>query len=446
MLKKHINVGFLSTNTLFQHLAKCKFSVLLIFIFFLPFSSAAVNISLALLIAFWIIEKWQAQDFSFLKRFKVPTICFFIILLCAASSFFYSPNLKETMEGMTKLLKWMLLFYAISDSIRTKSQLSWVIGMWIVSAFLVSLDGLYQYAFGHDLIRHMSIQYFNPGINRIRATYNHATLLAAYLDPILAMFFVLAIFNKRDFCKEATMSFETRFATVSPGHGGLFTWYVIFLLIGVVVATCFLLTWTRIAVISVLLSFLAICFVKRNWIIPGILFMTFSVGYFFLPEKITTWIHSQGNLVQLLFNDDRVWQWKAGINMIKAHPWIGVGVNTFTDQYKNYKIPEDLFDTYYASNSYIQMGAEIGLVALGALFVFIFWLLYRSLKAYFWMKDPGIKNIYLGFWGALLIYFFHGFRDCNLYFSKIAPLFGMLTGCLAASIYFQVEKGDIHDK
>lgn len=36
--------------------------------------------------------------------------------------------------------------------------------------------------------------------------------------------------------------------------------------------------------------------------------------------------------------------------------------------------------------------------------------------------------------------------DSNLYFSKIAPLFGMLTGCLAASIYFQVEKGDIHDK
>lgn len=389
-----------------------RWYVLLIFVFFLPFSSAIVNLSIGILIVLWSVEKIIYRDISFLKYFRIPLISFSIILFFAFFSFVNTVDIYASIQGISKLLKWMFLFFIVADTVRDSTQLKSLIAVWVISAFFISVDGLYQYATGFDLFRHNAIQYFNPGIFRIRATYSHTTLLAGYLDPILAILMMIGLFYLKGLAK------------------------YLFLVISSIIALCFILTWTRIAVVAVALGFMCVWILRKNFILPLLLGLLMFIGYFFLPSKIITWVHEQKNLVQVLFNDDRIWNIQAGMNMIKAHPFIGVGVNTFSKQYKHYKVPEDLFDTGYSANSTIHMGAEIGLFAAAALWLFLFWIFYRGLKACYSIQDPLTKILFWGIFGSLLIYIFHGFMDNNLYFSKLAPLMGFLTGLLGAHVHF----------
>lgn len=392
-----------------------RFYILLIFVFFLPFSSAIVNTVIGVLIGLWILDKIITRDVKLFRVFRIPVAAFLVILLFAGLSFINTADVRASYQGMAKLLKWMFLFFVVSDTVRTQKQFVVVIGIWCVSAFLVSLDGLYQYFTGFDFLRHNPIQYFNPGIFRVRALYSHATLLAGYLDPIFSPLMILGLFYFRGIKQ------------------------LLFLMFSLVIGICFILTWTRIAVIAVALAFFILWIIRRNFMLPIIMILIWIGGYFFLPSKMVTWIHEQNNLIQILFNDDRMWTMQAGMSMMKAHPWIGVGVNTFSGQYKYYKVPQDPFDFGYSANSYIHMGGEIGMTAMVSLFVFLFWLFYRGSKAYFSFQDPLIKVLFLGVLGALLIYFFHGFMDNNLYFSKLTPLMGFLTGLTASHVHIKKD-------
>jgi O-antigen ligase len=86
---------------------------------------------------------------------------------------------------------------------------------------------------------------------------------------------------------------------------------------------------------------------------------------------------------------DRLYMWSSGAQIIRDHPWTGVGIGGVKRVYTAYKHPQSLRDqrTHLHSNL-MQVGAERGLIGLGCwlwiwvAFYWQAWRIYRGIEAH----------------------------------------------------------------
>lgn len=137
-------------------------------------------------------------------------------------------------------------------------------------------------------------------------------------------------------------------------------------------------------------------------------------------------------------NDDRIAVYRNTLNMMKAHPFLGVGVNNYMKVYKNYKeSPEyrnvGTSDYMYAHNNFLHMAGEIGLIGL-AIFLWFLWQLF-GLTLRYWkgIKDTYLKNAGLGIILCLGGFLINGLTESSLYYSCVALIFWYFVG-LALSL------------
>ena len=155
---------------------------------------------------------------------------------------------------------------------------------------------------------------------------------------------------------------------------------------------------------------------------------------FLLPSTIKDWAKSTRSLAELLLNKERIVLYETSFNMIRHHPFLGVGVNTYCLNYQKYKLHDTTSDTvntrWYAHDSYLQMAGEIGITGL---FIFL-WLLYLLFKSWFTCyssaKDQFFNICGLGVIMGILAFLINGLTETNLYYPKIATLFWFEVGLL----------------
>ncbi len=85
---------------------------------------------------------------------------------------------------------------------------------------------------------------------------------------------------------------------------------------------------------------------------------------------------------------DRYYHWVASINIMRDNLFFGVGIDSFGDFYRRYRVQEAIdargtasFGTNNAHNTFLQFGATGGLVLLVAYFILILFIGYRSIIA-----------------------------------------------------------------
>ena len=141
--------------------------------------------------------------------------------------------------------------------------------------------------------------------------------------------------------------------------------------------------------------------------------------------------------VRFMCNDDRIAIFRNSLKMIRQHPLMGVGANTFMKNYQRYKENPEYrnvvtSDYLYAHNNFLHLTAEIGLLGLG---VFL-WLLYRLFKQgvriYRKLADNYLKIISLSLIACLLAFLVNGLTESSLYSSRVAMIFWYLAGFLFA--------------
>ena len=98
--------------------------------------------------------------------------------------------------------------------------------------------------------------------------------------------------------------------------------------------------------------------------------------------------------------------WQAGLRMIESAPWFGIGVGNYRASMEQFET-EDIKIESVAHNTYIEIGAELGLPALG-IFLAILILGYRSLertrrRAHEW-EQPFLEHVAVGLQAALVGY------------------------------------------
>lgn len=76
--------------------------------------------------------------------------------------------------------------------------------------------------------------------------------------------------------------------------------------------------------------------------------------------------------------DARIVYWKAGLRMIQANPILGVGLGNYGYELNSYTEDQTYFGVDWAHNTFIQMGAELGLLGLSAFLAMLFYA-YRNL-------------------------------------------------------------------
>jgi len=124
--------------------------------------------------------------------------------------------------------------------------------------------------------------------------------------------------------------------------------------------------------------------------------------------------------------------WKEAMSIIKDHPILGTGPNTYAYIAPNYKLRKG--GGIYPHNSFLHMGAELGLLGFAA----FLWVLCK----FFYLGIIGLRRnqnfLLLGTMAGLFAFLVHSFFDNNIFVLQLASLFWFMLGVSSVLIKKEV--------
>lgn len=126
--------------------------------------------------------------------------------------------------------------------------------------------------------------------------------------------------------------------------------------------------------------------------------------------------------------------WNVTWNMIKKHPLLGIGVNTYHAQFPSYTDDPTVKQTY-PHNSYLQMTGEIGIPGALIFLFALFYLLWHSARK----SEAKYYSCVMALRIALMAFLIQGFFDNNLYALQTASLFWVFWGVFAGLVFSKPE-------
>jgi len=381
----------------------------------MPFSVAIApglaNAFIGIFSVLFIIKKLIKRQALFTPR--AILLCFGLFLLTSLLSMINSVDYRASLQGITKLLKYFLIIVVCCEEIKDKLHLKRIFASICAGVCLVTVDALWQMAFSYDFIRHNIIQ-AAIGLPRPTAAFPNCNIFGIYVTVLTPMVLGLTFFYFK-------------------GRARL-----LLLMACILGLSGVLLSLSRGAGLGIYLAVLFLSIAQRKKMITLILIGILAVAPFVMPSKIKEWAKKANyNPLVLMFNEDRVSIYNNTINMIKHHPFIGVGVNTFSKNYGKYKTAEaekycHTADTIYAHNIYLQMAGETGLLGLAVFLLFLFQV-FRSLGASIRsLSDKYLNVTGISLFACLIAFLVNGLTETSLYYPRVVMIFWYLIGvCLS---------------
>ena len=378
----------------------------------LPFSiaiaPAPMNVFIGFLIAAFLAKKLLRRERLFSKGpVNLPLLALFIIICLSAIN---SVSLKDTVKGgIFRWLQYIIIFYIYAQELKDKKHLRKVVFSMCLGAALASFNGIFQVLTGRDFIRGYQ-PILNIGLLRAKASFKDANILGIYLSALAPLIIGLTLYYYRGIKKSAA-AFISLLALI-----GIF------------------ITYSRPTLLAMYIVFLFFALVRKNrWLI--VLLIAFAVSApFILPKSVKEWARQvEYNPLRFMCNDDRIAVYLHSLNMIKAHPVIGVGANTFMKSYKKYKTYPEYqgivtLDEMKAHNNFLHMAGEIGLAGFLA-FCWFLWMLFRDTgRVYGRTKDDYFRIVSLSLTACLIAFLVNGLTESSLYYSAVAVVFWFIAG------------------
>lgn len=382
--------------------------------FVASFSSAAVNVFIGLLIFTFIIKKLLNKKIDIAG--SPLNISFAILIIISLTSFVNSVNIHSSIQGIVKLLKYGSLLIILESEIKDRTHIKKIIIAAMFGLLLASLDGLYQLVFGVDFFRHKPYDYV-IGLTRLKAAFPHTNIFAGYLTLFVPVSVALFLYYLKGKNKAV---FGVIFGL------GLF---------------CLIFTFCRSAAIGFFLTMLLAGLLRKDKLVIFSLVALIMISPFIVPKNIRNWSQKTGSITELLLNKERLVLYETSFNMIKHHPVLGVGVNTYCLNYQKYKLHDTGEGTantmWYAHNSYLQMASEIGIIGLLVFFYLLFQLFKQWWIFYKKAGDNFLKISSLGLLMGIVAFLVHGLTETNLYYPKIVVLFWFHVSLLTSILFLK---------
>jgi len=384
-------------RSVFSVLDQSQYVCLCGVLFFLPFSIACMEIFAGVALFCFIIKKIFRPDFSFLKN-RLFVILFVFFLFNGLSVFNSDPYIAKSLKALfAKWLSYISIFVLTADSFGSTKRIKKAVGVLLISAFIVGIDGLSQGFLHFELFGGKPMIEMTPQMFAMTAAFNHYNSLGFYLTMVLPLAISLFLFD--------IMERRHRVAL---------------LLLSGVLIVCLFLTYSRGSWLSFILSLLLMAALTKKTRILGVILILFLGVLLLKPtlcERFLLIFTPTGDAHRFIL-------WKAALRMFHENPYFGKGVGTFMDRMKDYT--PTYWGGQYAHNCFLQIAAEAGIFALLSFVAFVGLLLSKAFAAFRRTND----FILLGILCAMTGYLFHSFFDNSLYSLQLTFLFWFFAGLM----------------
>ena len=313
-----------------------------------------------------------------------------------------------------KFFVWLLLF-AVFTTFRTLADARLLTLGWVAGATLSALRGLWQFGakYQHAVATGQEF-YSNYVAARITGFNSHWMTFSGQL-------MIALLFGAAYLC----------WGKPRPRERWL-------LLAGLpIIALALLLAFTRGIWIATALGVVYLAWYWKRWtiaLIPLAALIAFLAGPAGLRERMTSILKPRGEMDS---NLHRVYTFRVGVEMIRAHPLLGLGperVGPHVQEYIPKDLPQRLPEGYYGHlhNIYIHLSAERGIPAMLGLLWFLLatqwdWLkrLHRGAGGAEWLLRAGVATMF----GILIT----GLFEYNLGDSEILGMTAAFIGAVCAA-------------
>ncbi|MFA5316562.1 MAG: O-antigen ligase family protein [Dehalococcoidales bacterium] len=328
----------------------------------------------------WILHIIVYKDFKITRTLQNVFVLGLAVTLLISCFRHFEYSFQDYLELASKAV---ILYLIIANIVKTKKQILILIGILIVSGVISSGAAFFQYIHGIGLTLIGSVV-------RVFGTTQNPNILAAELVLVVPIAITLVINVKRVFAK-----------------------FILSLCLGALLMAI-VLTFSRAGMatlcIVLFLSFLQIILRGKHKVSTLLLlFVIFAlISVAVLPFVPNEYWERMGTITDTkeISIASRLDAWKLALDMIREHPFTGVGYGLFKYEFMTAAITSaDIttkFVLYHAHNLYLHTGAEAGiLAALLVLAIIIYaWVQLRRAKRNF---EQNGEMLLSGISGALEI-------------------------------------------
>jgi len=390
------------------YLDKFIYWVMVLLPFSIAIAPAPMNVFMGFLIAAFLLKKFLKKERLFKRDpVNIPLLFFFSVICLSAIN---SVSLYDTLKGgIFRVAQYIFIFYIVKEEVKDKAHLNKILLFLGLGAALASFNGVFQVATGRDFIRGYQ-PILNIGLLRATAAFKDSNILGIYLSAIIPLILGLGFYYFKGIKKAAVF------------------------LVGLLVLIGIVLTYSRPTLLAVYAALLFFGLARKSKALLSLLLIFTLASPFLLPKSVKEWAREvEYNPLRFMCNDDRIAVYLHSLNMIKAHPVIGVGANTFMKSYKKYKIYPEYrgiitLDEMKAHNNYLHMAGEIGLTGLAIFFWFLYCLFKESKNIYRSTSDNYLKTVSLSLIACVIAFLVNGLTESSLYYSVVAVMFWYIAG------------------
>lgn len=361
-------------------------------------------VGLSFMCAFvFLIHAVTNKNFKFTTTPFNVTVVFFVIALLwgVVNSFTFTSSLKQVMVHGS----FIMFYFVVINVIRTKKQWLALIKVFLFSAFVVAVYGLFQNFFGVSSTESwIDEEMFENIKTRVYSFFDNPNVLGEFL--VLTIPVAVALLWNR----------------VKDVHKLLFA------VVLLCMSGCMIFTWSRGAWLGMLLAVgLFLIIYDKRWILAGVLMILllpialYLTGNMAIIERFISIGNTQDTSTAY-----RVSIWNASVNMIGDF-WvggIGIGSDAYTTIYPTYALPGARF-ALHSHNLYLQFFVETGIVGIIALFCVLFGFLKNvfNRNVVKRIKTSNIAKIVVALGTGFLGFMFQGLTDYVWYNYRILMIF-----------------------
>ncbi len=345
------------------------------FVLFYTVSKAMIEICFTTALIAWLIAKIMKKEPLRLQRSgMLGSLALFVAL--SISSVFVSQYLSQSIHGIGKHLEEVLFLVIIADTFQCRQKIKKLIGMGLALLLLTALDTIFQLGAGRDFLRGHALSYVDTQV-RLFGPFKDHTIFASYLISWLSILMAFVL---------------------NPDYRSAKSKILMGLLLSLG-GFCLFHTQARGGWLAFAFSILFLSMIQKKKILAGFLLFCVAAGLFLLPRNMIIHPNIEGKEQSMV---ERMVLWDRAVDVIKARPWLGTGINTYAvahqqfDQKKSWRV-----QNYYAHNSFLQLAADRGLPAL-LFFLSFMVLFYRQCFSVIRKSgDPEQKSLLQGVMTAL---------------------------------------------
>ncbi len=407
----------LDSTRLFGLLPRLRFWLLVVLVFAVPIAiylpnteyghtkSALLYGGVSLLVFLWAVELWwHPQTEIRLTRLAWPALG---LLGAAALSLINAQNLPLSLISFVGLIYFGLLGLLIVNSVESESDIKILLGALLLSASIASVYGLLQY-YG----KLPGPPGFVGGSPAMISTFGNPNYLAGFLAHLFVPAMVLSFMTQNRWVRLALLGVLMLMTAALVATNSVGAW------LAALLATVFFLVGVLIFRLGAVLR------AQRAWALAIMFLLVLTIWLQAPPGPLNALVGRAATLepsgpiekitqfFQRLWEENsgiaRSWNWWIAYEMLKAHPFVGVGLGDYKVEFLEYKArfketPLGQQYNFYlpraiqAHNDYVQLIAELGLIGLLAV-GFFFGVLIKD--AHNFVRSSGSPQ--RRFWGVAL--------------------------------------------